>query len=188
MHDAGHDLALAAGVLLVDDVALRLAETLTVDLARGLRGDAPELRLGHVLRDANLAAHARGGVVLLGVRDDHLEVRILDLLGRGHHLVLAVHADLPALGIDDDDDVLGRVRVAAIGRLDGLLQGMDQDLLRDTLLGVQLEERSDEVPIHGPTSLTVGRKKNVGWRTDPRLHVTRYQFGFRLATRNRFGV
>ena len=182
VHDAGHDLALAGGVLLIHDIALRLAESLTVHLPGGLGGDAPELGLGHVLRDADLAADAGRRVVLLGIGDGHLEVGVLDLLGGRDHLVFTVDADLAALGVDDDHHVLRGVGVPAVGGFDRLLQGVDEDLLRHTLFGVQLQQSPDEISIHGPTSLSVGRKTNVGWRTDPRLHVTRYQFGSRLAT------
>ncbi len=156
LHVAGHDLALAGGVLLEDDVALGLAQPLPIHLAGGLRGDAAELRLGHVLGDAHLAAHAGGRVDLLRLLHDHLELGVLDLLGRGDHVVLARDADLTALRVDRDHHVLGRVGIAPVGRLDRLLEGSNQDLLRHTLLGVQLEQCSDEVSIHGRSSLHAG--------------------------------
>ena len=150
---AGHDLALAGRVLLEDDVALRLAEALPVDLPGRLRRDAAELGLRHVLRDPDLAADAGGRVDLLRIGDEHLRLGILDLLGGGHDLVLAGDADLAGLRVDRHDHVLGRVRIPPIGRLDRLLQRADQDFLGDTLFGVQLEQCSDEISIHGRSSL-----------------------------------
>ena len=158
------------GVLAVDHVALRLAEALAVDLAGGLRGDAPELGLGHVLGDADLGSHAGGRVDLLCGADEHLELGILDLVGRGDDLVLAVDADLAGLRVDAHHDVLGGVGIAAIGGFDRLLQGLDQDLLGNALLSVQLEQGSDEVPVHIRTSPLRGRNKNVGLANRPTLH------------------
>ena len=75
-------------------------------------------------------------------------------------------ADLAGLGVDPDVDVL----VAAdppVGRLDGLLDGADELLARDLLLGIQLEEGADEIATHhAPPSIVpmfLGRsKQNVG--------------------------
>ena len=170
MHHAGHDLALAAGVLAVDHVALRLAEALAVDLARGLGRDPAQLGLGHVLRHADLAADAGGRIDLLGLGHDHLELGILDLGLAGDDLVLAVDADLAALRVDVNDHVLGRIRIAPIGGLDRLLQRLDEDFLRHALLGVQLEQGSDEVSIHVRTSRpSSGQKQKRGMANRPTL-------------------
>src|SRR5207237_4205202 len=90
------------------------------------------------------------------------------LLGGGDDLVLAVDADLAAIGIDLDHHVLGGVRVAPIRRLDRLLERLDEDLLGDPLLGVQLKEGADEVSIHGAPRFR-GRK-NRTWDGEP-THV-----------------
>ena len=82
LHVAGHDLALAGGVLLEDDVALGLAQALAVDLAGGLRRDAPKLGLRDVLGDPDLAADAGRRIDLLRRGRGHLELGILDLLLR----------------------------------------------------------------------------------------------------------
>ena len=154
LHVAGHDLALAGRILLEDDVALGLAEPLPVYLAGGLRRDPSELRLGHVLRDCAPSHRRRWSG-----RSSALPATIIWASGSSIssavaiHLVLASHADLAALGVDRDDHVLGGIGVAPVGGLDGLLQGPDQDLLWDTLFGVQLEQCSDEISIHGRSSL-----------------------------------
>ena len=178
MHHAGHDLALTAGVLAVDHVPLRFAQALAIDLARGLGGDPAELGLGHVLRHADLAADAGGRVDLLGLGHDHLDLRILDLGLAGDDLVLAVDADLAALRVDVDDHVLRGIRVAPIGGLDRLLQRLDEDLLRHALLGVQLEQGSDEVSIHVRTSRpSCGQKQKRGMANRPTLLLSQYRFG-----------
>ena len=47
-----------------------------------------------------------------------------------------------------DVDVLVAGRDAPVGALDGVLDGAHQLLARDALLGVELQERADEVPAH----------------------------------------
>ena len=149
MHDAGHDLALSAGVLLEHHVTLGLAKSLAIHLPGGLRRDAAQLRLRHVLGDPNLGAHAGGRIDLLGLGHQHLQLVVLDLLGCRDHLVLAIDADLAAVGVDLDHHVFRSVRIAPIGRFDCLLERLDQDLFGDALLCVQLKEGADEVSIHG---------------------------------------
>ena len=186
MHHAGHDLALTAGVLAVDHVALRFAQALAIDLARGLGRDPAQLGLGHVLGHADLAAHAGRRVDLLGLGHDHLELRVLDLGLAGDDLVLAVDADLAALRVDVHDHVLGGVRIAPIGGLDRLLQRLDEDLLRHALLGVQLEQGSDEVSIHVRTSRpSCGQKQKRGMANRPTLLLSQYRFGSLKRSRNR---
>jgi hypothetical protein len=187
MHHAGHDLALAAGVLAVDHVTLGLAQALAVDLPGGLRCDAAQLGLRHVLRNTDLAADPGRRVDLLRVGDQHLQLRILDLFGRGDHVVFAEDADLAGLGVNLDDHVLRRLGVPTVGRLDGLLQRLDQDLLGDTLFRIQLQQSTDEVPAHHRTSALLGEKQT--WVGEP-THVTTQHVSIRLqhGRRNRSEV
>ena len=80
LDDAGDDVALAAGVLLVLHVALGLANALQHDLLRGLRGDTAEV-LGRVVPLAD-------------------DVAVLVEF-------LAVHLDLAGVGVDRDDGFFG---------------------------------------------------------------------------------
>ena len=183
---AGHDLALAGGVLLEDDVPLSLAEALAVHLAGGLRRDAAELGLRHVLRDPDLAADARRRIDLLRRGRGHLELGILDLLLSRHDLVLTGDADLAGLRIDRDDDVLGRIGVASVGGFDRLLQRMDQDVLGHTFLGIQLEQRSNEVSVHAPLLF---RRQTKTWEANrPTSQVLSSVFVVRNGRSNRAEV
>jgi hypothetical protein len=168
MHDARHDLALAARVLLVDDVALRLAQPLTVDLPRRLGRDPSELRLGDVLRDANFAADPHRRVDLLRIGDRHLELRLGDLLRCREHLELPEDADVPGLRVYLDDHILGRIAVPAVGGFDRLLESLDQDLLGNALLGVQLEQSSDKIAAHDRSPRLVTKKRTWDGEPTPR--------------------
>ena len=90
-----------------------------------------------------------------GLVDRHLDHRVLDLV---HDVTAAIHADLAGPGLDADEDVL-LAGDAAIGGLDALFDGADQRLLGNLLLGVELEERTDEVTTHHapPCSLLARR-------------------------------
>ena len=95
--------------------------------------------------------------------DGHLGELVLDL---ADDAARAKDADLAGLGIDPDMDVLV-AGDAPIGGLDAVLDGSDELLARDLLLGVELEEGADEVSTHdGLRSLCRchgGRsKRNVG--------------------------
>jgi len=86
--------------------------------------------------------------------------------------------DPAGLGIDPDMDVLV-ARDPSIGGLDAVLDGSDELLTRDLLLGVELEEGTDEVSTHdGLRSVFVmfcrNRRsiRNVGV-----THVPRRPFG-----------
>src|SRR6185503_8524532 len=92
----------------------------------------------------------------LGVRlerarlvERELHERILDLFDRGPG---AEYADLAGVPVDPDVDVLV-AGDAAIGGLDAVLHRVDQLLARDLLLGVELEERTDEIATHAASSL-----------------------------------
>ena len=84
------------------------------------------------------------GLRLAGLVDGHLDHRVLDLV---HDVLAAVHVDPAALRLDANEDVL-LAGDAAIGGLDALLEGADERLSRDLLLGVELEQRTDEVTTH----------------------------------------
>ena len=87
--------------------------------------------------------------MLTRLLETELDERILDFLDCGPG---AEDADLAGLGIDPDVDVL----VAgdpAVGGLDAVLHRMDQLLSRNLLLGVELEEGTDEIATHGASSM-----------------------------------
>ena len=137
------ELALATGELVEDLVALDLADPLQHDLLGRLGADPTEdvaielLGLDHV-------ADLGGGVVDLGIGQGDLGELVLDLGGDASR---AVDPDLARLGIDADVDVLV-TGDAPIGGLDPVLDGPDQLLAGDLLLGVELEEGTDEVSTH----------------------------------------
>ena len=116
------------------------------------------------------------GVGLEGARlvERELDERVLDLLDRGPR---AEDADLAGVGVDPDVDVLV-AGDAAIGGLDAVLHRVDQLLARDLLLGVELEEGTDEIATHGASSLLPNSrwptKRNVGV-----THVTERPFSSR---------
>ena len=110
LHDAGDDVALAPGVLLVLHVALDLADALQDHLLGGLRGDAPEV----VRRVVQLA--------------DNLALLVE---------LLPVDTDLARVGVDGDHGLLGHVGAALVGRHDRVGQGVEQRLDRDPLVTAQ---------------------------------------------------
>ena len=89
----------------------------------------------------------------------------------------AEDADLAGLGVDPDVDVLV-AGDAAIGGLDAVLHRVDQLLSGDLLLGVELEEGTDEIATHDASSLLPisggPTKRNVGV-----THVTERPFSSR---------
>ena len=140
---AGHQLALAAGELVEDLVALDLADALEDDLLGRLGADPAEdvtIELLGLDEVADLGA----GLERLGLLDRHLGELVLDL---ADDAARAEHADLARLGVDPDVDVLV-TGDAPIGGLDAVLDGSDELLPRDLLLGVELEEGTDEVSTH----------------------------------------
>ena len=121
LDDAGDDVALAAGVLLVLHLALGLADALGHHLLRGLRGDATEV----VGRDVELVA-------------DGLAV-LVELLGD--------HPDLAGVGVDRDPGVLVRVGHALVGRLERVGERAEQRVDRDAPVGGQRLQRVHHVGI-----------------------------------------
>jgi hypothetical protein len=140
---AGDQLALAAGELVEDHVALGLAQPLEHDLLRGLGVDPPErflielLGLDHV---SDLGVRIEGTRLLEGELGD----RVLDLI---HHVAGPEHANLAGLGVDPDVDVLVAGH-PSIGGLDRLFDSPEQLLPGNLLLRVQLQEGAHEIPAH----------------------------------------
>ncbi len=114
--DAGEDLMLLGGELLVNDAALRLADALDDDLLCRLGGDAAELLglhgNGDQIAELGAAADLPGGLEI------DLVAGVLDLL---HHGLHDVHLDALLVLVDDDlDIVLTLGIVAAESRQHGL--------------------------------------------------------------------
>ena len=141
-------LALAVGELVEDLVALDLADPLEHDLLGGLSADPAEDVVGQLL---GLDKVARLGLRVVGAGLVHAELdeRVLNLIDGD---LGPEHTDLAGLGVDPDVDVLV-ARDASIGRLDAVLDRVDQLLPRDLLLGVELEEGTDEIATHVASSL-----------------------------------
>ena len=129
----GHQLALAAGELVEDLVALDLADALEDDLLGGLRADPAE-DVAIELLGLDEVAEVGAGVERLGLLDGHLGEFVLDL---ADDAARAKDADLAGLGIDPNMDILV-TGDPPIRRLDAVLDGSDQLLARDLLLGVEL--------------------------------------------------
>ncbi len=138
LDDAGDDVALAARVLLVLHVALDLADPLEDHLLGRLRGDAPEVV---------------GGVVPLP--DD------LALLVE----LLAVDPDLPRVGVDGDDGLLGRVGPPLVRGDQSVGQGVEQCLDRNPLVAGDLAQRVEEFEVglaHGRFTLSLFARRGAG--------------------------
>jgi hypothetical protein len=153
-NDAADELALAVLVLVVDDVALGIANALEQDLLGRLRRDAAEgaARLLHVEHGAELLVLLLGALGVLRM-PENLEPELLADLGLETVLAGDVHGDL-ALGERhrlDDGHVLEEIDVAGVRVVPGLelavraerrlrglqdrrLHGFDQNLLVDALL------------------------------------------------------
>ena len=102
--------------------------------------------------------------MLAGIVDGDLGQFVLDLVDDAAG---AEDADASGFGVDLDVDVLV-AGDAAIGRLDAVLDGPDQLLTGDLLLGVELEEGAHEVSTHdrllfcARCQITAGPKKRRG--------------------------
>ena len=139
----GDQLALAARELVEDLVALDLADPLEDDLLGGLGADPAE-DVAVELLGLDEVAEAGVRVVRPRLLDGHLGELVLDLVDDAAR---AEDADLAGLGVDPDVDVLVSGD-PPVGRLDAVLDGPDELLARDLLLGVELEEGTDEVSTH----------------------------------------
>ena len=114
LDDAGDDVALAARVLLVLHLPLRLADALEDDLLGRLRGDATEV----------------GGRVVPLARDVALFVELL-----------RDHLDRAGLHVDLDQRFLGRVGHPLVGGEERVGQRLEHDLDGDALLALDVLER-----------------------------------------------
>jgi len=183
--DARDELALPVLVLVVDHVALRLADALQDDLLRGLRGDAPEgpavgLEVQEVAVALVLLASPIAVLVAiedleaelvadLGLRIDHpalidgdLRIGVLDLVDDGHVLE---ELDLADLLVELRLDLAMGAEHLLCGRLDGGLQRFDQDLALDALVFADLVDHLVETDVHRSNPLpALGRSAFPGFR------------------------
>ena len=125
---AGDDVTLTAGVLLVLHVTLGLADPLRHHLTGGLRRDPTEVVRSHV----ELAT-------------DRFAL-LVEVLGE--------HPDLHGVGVDRDPRVLMGPGGALVGGLEGIGQGSEQRILRDTPVVGQGLKGLHHFRIHRPTSLS----------------------------------
>jgi hypothetical protein len=121
LDDAGDDVALAAGVLLVLHLPLGLTDALAHDLLHRLSGHAAP----HLGRRGDVELLADGDAVLV------------ELLGHD--------PDLARVGVDDDPGVLLGVGEPLVGRLEGVGKGAEQRVDRDPLVNGEGLEGLDEV-------------------------------------------
>ena len=120
LDDAGDDVALAAGVLLVLHVPLGLADALEDHLLGRLGGDATEVV---------------GGVLPL----PHDVAVLVELLG--------VDVDLAGVGVDRDDGLLGGLGHALVGGDQGVGQSLEEGVDGDALLPLDDLEGLHELEI-----------------------------------------
>ena len=120
LDDAGDDVALAAGVLLVLHLALGLADPLQDHLLRGLRGDAPEV----------------GGRVVPLAGDVALFVELL-----------RDHADLTGLDVDLDERFLGRFGHPLVRGDERVRERLEHDLFGNALFDRERRERFEHLRV-----------------------------------------
>ncbi len=130
LDDAGDDVALAACVLFVLELALGLADALHHDLLGGLRGDAAEVVGG----DVELVAH---GLAVL-----------VELLGQD--------PDVHRIGVDGDPGVLVGVGHALVGGFECVGERCEQRVDRDPLVGCERLERLHHLGVHRAAALLSG--------------------------------
>ena len=157
------DLALLVGELLVDQLALGLAQPLEHYLLGRLGGDAPG-----AVREALVGdALAYLGVRLEAARllEAHLELRVLHLLDDP---LEEVDAHLAAAGVELYGDVLtGRYAILAVGRDQRRLDRGQDYLAGQVALRGELGQRDQEIALHSlwrslparPAARSLCRKK-----------------------------
>ena len=121
LNDAGDELALLAGEGAEDLVVLGLTEQLSDDLARGGRGEAPEVARGVVVLLAQLRCGMR--VILGGLHRD---------------LLTSPHGERACPRVEFDTGMLGRMRCFQIGQTQRLFQCGVQLFEIDSLLDGEL--------------------------------------------------
>jgi hypothetical protein len=139
----GDELALAARELVEDLVALDLADALEHDLLGGL-GPDPTEDVAVQLLGLHEVPELRLGLVGPGLIERDLGQLVLDLLD---HPASTEDADATGVGVDADVDVLV-ARDPPVRGLDAVLDGPDELLPGDLLLGVQLQEGAHEISTH----------------------------------------
>ena len=157
-HLAGGDIALLAGVLFEDDLALRLPQPLEHHLLRGLGGYAAGVLGGDLRIDPVFNLRERVALARLFERD--LRLLILHLL---HHSSAGENAGGAGIGVDLDDDVAGSQIVPLIGGSEGCLHRLEDYLLRQVLFSSELRDSDEEVVLcHtcGPLIRNDGRYSN----------------------------
>ncbi len=117
------DLPFAVLEVIIDDVPLRLPQSLHDHLLGRLCRDTPEAISVHL--DTDGVTEFELGIELLGLLDGYLEILGLYLL---HHLLEFEDLDLSELLVEGDLEVVVRPHLFAGGGLDRLLQGVNQDL------------------------------------------------------------
>jgi hypothetical protein len=145
--DAGDDVALLAGVLLEDDFALGLTQTLEDDLLGRLGGDAAGV-LGEDL-DADRVAEVGAGRELARFFQRDLGAVVLDVVFGFDDGLLGEDAHATIFAIDLDGEVHVREVVLLVGRRQRCLDGFEDDLLGEVLLGRELRDRGEEVVLEG---------------------------------------
>ena len=120
LDDAGDDVALAAGVLLVLHLALGLADALQDHLLGRLRGDAAEV----------------GGRVVPLASDVAVFVELL-----------RDHADLAGLDVDLDERFLGRFGHALVRGDERVRERLEHDLFGDALLDRERRQRFEHLRV-----------------------------------------
>ena len=138
------DLADLVGVLLEDDVALRLPETLDDHLLGRLRRDAS--RAVGKCPGRDVVAKIGDGADLLGVGQSHFRQRVFNLLDDGLYYgdvhVAGVRVELHGYVLTRRD------AVAPVGRRERGLDCRKDDVLRKITLGGKLREGDDKVALH----------------------------------------
>ena len=164
LHDAVQHLALLVVKLLVDRIALVVADALQDDLLHGLRGDAAEVLRGAL--DANLVADPRVGRVGHRLGQRHLAEGILDLVD---HLLDGKDAHGAGGLVDIDGDLLLGVRHLLVDALQSMFDRGEHRLFGDSPLGGNLGDRRVEVALHARNAPFLGRRQMggpvAGWRT-----------------------
>ena len=153
---AGDQFAVAAGELVEGDVALGLAQALEDDLL-GRLGMDPAERVGIHLLDLDEVAEDGCRIEHLGLVEAELGQRVGHFADRD---LGPEDPDLAGLAVDPDADVLV-AGLAPVGGLDGVLDGVDQLVARNLLLGIELEQGSDEVTIHGAPPVTSAVRRPI---------------------------
>ena len=164
---SGDQLPFPARELVEGDVPLGLAQALEDDLLGRLGVNSTE-RVGIHLLDLDQVAEDGAGIEGLGLVEAEFGQRVDDLADRD----LGPEDPDPARVPVDPDAYVLVPGLTPVGGLDRVLDGVDQLIARNLLLGVELEQRGDEVTIHGAppvTSAVRGQfhlgptaKKNVG--------------------------